>query len=277
MSTIVVSDFTNDQLELIKSTVAKGATNDELKLFLYRCKNMGLDPLKPGQVHFVKYGNNPGSIIVGIDGIRAKASRTGKLAGIKRGVILDDEGRLVAGWCEVYRSDWLHPIREEVPLSEYNTGKAQWATKPQTMLKKVAEAAALRMAFPDDLGGIYSEEEIQKDQVRDVRAKELTAQVQETTETPEFEASDYFNDSAGNDVEPTGGVVSGAYIPKAGKHKGTALSQIPLSQLNNFVTWYDSELTKDPSKKFHADVVEYYEKALEFLQEASAGPVGLND
>ncbi|MGE0527859.1 MAG: phage recombination protein Bet, partial [Bdellovibrionales bacterium] len=140
-------EFTQEQLELIKATVAKGATDNELKLFLYRCKNMGLDPLKPGMVHFVKYGSNPGTIIVGIEGFRSKAARTGKLAGIKRGVLRDAKGKCVGGWCEVYRSDWQHPAREEVSLAEYNTGKSQWAKMPETMIKKVAEVAALRMAF----------------------------------------------------------------------------------------------------------------------------------
>ena len=45
-------------------------------------------------------------------------------------------------------------------MHEYNTGKAMWAKMPETMIKKVAEAAALRMAFPDELGGLYAQEEM---------------------------------------------------------------------------------------------------------------------
>lgn len=165
MSTQVTThehQFTQEQLGLIKSTVAKNATDDELKLFLYRCKNLGLDPLKPGQIHFVKYGSSPGTIVVGIDGFRAKAQRTGKLTGVKRGLIINEDGECEGAWAEVYRSDWVHPAREEVDMVEYNTGKAMWARMPRTMIKKVAECAALRMAFPDDLGGIYAEEEMQQ-------------------------------------------------------------------------------------------------------------------
>lgn len=152
--------WTPEQMRLITDTVAKGATPDELKLFLYRCKIMKLDPLKPGQIHFVKYGNSPGTIVVGIEGFRSIAGRTGKISGVKRGVVKDGEGKLVAAWAEVYRSDWKEPAREEVPFAEYNTGKGPWAKMPETMLKKVAEAATLRMAFPDDLGGIYTKEEM---------------------------------------------------------------------------------------------------------------------
>lgn len=160
-SSVESSDWTPDQMKLITDVVAKNATPNELKLFLYRCKNMGLDPLKPGQVHFIKYNvNSPGTIVVGIEGFRSIAARTGKVAGIKRGVNLDKDGKLVSAWCEIYRTDWIHPAREEVPLAEYNAGNKIWNQMPQTMLKKVAECAALRMAFPDDLGGVYESAEL---------------------------------------------------------------------------------------------------------------------
>lgn len=165
MSTAVMpiseaSHWTPEQMSLITDVVAKNATPDELKLFLYRCNKMGLDPLKPGMVHFIKYNlSSPGTIVVGIEGFRSIAARTGKMSGIKRGVIMEG-GKLVAGWCEVYRSDWSHPAREEAPFAEYTTGKGPWAKMPMTMIKKVAEAAALRMAFPDDLGGVYERAEM---------------------------------------------------------------------------------------------------------------------
>lgn len=152
--------WSEEEIQLIRDTVAKGATPQEFKLFLYRCRNMQLDPLKPGQIHFVKYGNSPGTMIVGIEGFRVRASRTGKHAGTKRGVTRDEKGRCNGAWAEVYRTDWTQPAREEVSLAEYNTGKAQWAKMPETMIKKVAEASALRMAFPDELGGVYTKEEM---------------------------------------------------------------------------------------------------------------------
>ena len=152
-------ELTQAQIELIRKTVARDATNDELKLFLYRAESLGLDPLKPGQIYFIKYGNSPGTIVVGIDGFRAKAVRTGKLSGIKRGVLRNDKGQCIGAWAEIYRSDWQHPAREEVNMQEYNTGKHNWLKMPETMIKKVAECAALRMAFPDDLGGVYAPEE----------------------------------------------------------------------------------------------------------------------
>lgn len=162
MNELTKTDLTSEQLDLIKSTVAKGATSDELRLFLYRCKNMGLDPLKPGQIYFVKYGSSPGTMVVGLDGFRSQAAKTGKHTGTQRGVIRDEKGNCIGAWCEVYRSDWAAPAREEVNRSEYDTGKAMWLKMPETMIKKVAEVAALRMAFPDQLGGLYSPEEMEQ-------------------------------------------------------------------------------------------------------------------
>lgn len=166
MSTALVSkevEWTPEQVALITSTVAKGATPDELKLFLYRCKNMGLDPLKPGNVHFIKYNaGTPGTMVIGIDGFRSKAAKTGKHTGTKRGIVRDEKGKCLGAWAEVYRSDWSQPAREEVSLAEYSTGKSMWAKMPETMIKKVAEVAALRMAFADDLGGMYSDDEMEQ-------------------------------------------------------------------------------------------------------------------
>lgn len=162
MSNLEPKQMNQSQIDLIKSTVARAASDDELRLFLYRANNLGLDPLKPGQIYFVKYGGNPGTIIVGIDGFRALAARTGKVKGIKRGALRDANGTCIGAWCEVYREGWVEPAREEVLLSEYNTGKSLWAKMPETMIKKVAEVAALRMAFPDELGGVYTSEEMEK-------------------------------------------------------------------------------------------------------------------
>lgn len=158
--TLEKSPWNPEQIKLIKDVVAKNASDDELKLFLYRCKNLGLDPLKPGQIYFIKYGNSPGTIVVGIEGFRSRAATTGKLTGIKRGILRDESGKCTGAWAEVFRSDWKEPAHEEVSLSEYNTGKNNWAKMPETMIKKVAEAAALRMAFPDELGGVYTNEEM---------------------------------------------------------------------------------------------------------------------
>lgn len=232
-------NWTPEQYKLITDVVARGATPDELKLFLYRCQHMGLDPLKPGMVHFIKYGTGPGTIVVGIEGFRSIAARTGKISGIKRGVIKED-GKLVAGWCEVYRSDWQHPAREEVPFAEYNTGKGPWSKMPETMIKKVAEAAALRMAFPDDLGGVYTKEEM--DQAESDRNRVLPEQ-------PPVE------DGHRHDV--------GYRIP-FGKFAKRALEEVDPQQLASYIEYLETTAAKK-GQQITGQVADFIERASSHL------------
>jgi len=243
----VVHDMTKDQLELIKSTVAKNATTDELNLFLYRCKHMGLDPLKPGQIHFVKYGSGAGTIVVGIDGFRSKAAATGKHSGTKRGVIRDDAGRCVGAWAEVYRSDWQHPAREEVSLFEYNKGGGNWAKMPETMIKKVAEVAALRMAFPDDLGGVYSDDEMDQAAPRSVSS-----------------AAPAIEPRATNDIG--NGIESGApYVATFGKYKGLTMPEIKPGDLAEYCD-YIIATAKADGKEITGKVDEFLRNADAYLE-----------
>ena len=181
--------FTEKQLDLIKRTVAKNATDEELELFFYRCTELNLNPLMPGQIYFLKFKNrktqewNPGTIVIGVDGFRCRAHRTGKLSGVKRGVIRNQSGQCIGGWADVYRKDWDHPAHEEVPISEYiDEYKQTWQDMPETMIKKVAEVAAYRIAFPEELSGVYSHEEMDQ-------ASKKEKEVQSTVEnisSPEF-------------------------------------------------------------------------------------------
>lgn len=266
---ITQNEFTNEQLELIKSTVAKGATNDELKLFLYRAKNMGLDPLKVGQIYFVKYGNNPGTIIIGLDGFRAIAGKSNKHSGTERGVTRNAEGRCISAWCKVYRHDWQHAAFEEVSMSEYNTGKAKWASMPETMLKKVAECAALRMAFPDQLGEAYSEEEMDqasrnvKSLSRD-RAKSIEARI--ASKGVSVTNQDGETITVQKPQDPS------KYIFKTGTtRKGKTIESMGQKVLSEMLFWYDEQVTK--GRDFSDQELEDFEKIHQYL-EATESVIG---
>lgn len=157
--------FTREQVELIKRTVAKDATDDELQMFLTRCDRMGLDPFT-GQIYFIKR-KGKGTIQVGIDGYRLTADRTGKYAGnddpIFDGGEEDGHPRMahVTVWKLVggVRCSFTATAR----WKEYLPGEEQgfmWRRMPHVMLGKCAEALALRKAFPAELSGTYVDAEM---------------------------------------------------------------------------------------------------------------------
>lgn len=240
-----------EQKDLIKRSIAKGATDDEFKLFAYRCKDMGLDPFKK-EIYFVKYGTTPGTIIVGIDGFRKIAHRSGKLSGIERGIIRNDDGICVAAWAKVYRSDWTHPAYETISRQEYDTGKNNWSKMPETMLKKVAEASALRMAFPNELGEVYEQSEM--DQAQDAAETYRLDSIERKARAAAVEI-DQINIDANN--------TAGERLWLVGKHfYGKKIKDIPLDKLQEMLA-HLKELPPDkrtpPMNTAIDDVIEYFE------------------
>ena len=69
--------------------------------------------------------------------------------------------QLIGGWAKVYRKDCKVPFETTAMFKEYKgPAGSLWDSKPATMIRKVALVQALREAFPDMYGGLYSQEEI---------------------------------------------------------------------------------------------------------------------
>lgn len=149
-------------IELVKCKVRRTCaktlpkvSDDEIGEFIYFAKAINLDPIR-NQIYAIPRDGRL-TFQVGIDGFRAIAHRTGQYTGMTRKAVYAD-GRLVAAWAIATRNgrEW----KTSVLFNEYNTGKNVWKEKPETMILKVAEAHALRMAFPEELGGMYTEDEL---------------------------------------------------------------------------------------------------------------------
>ena len=163
-SGIVKTNWSDEQIKLIRRMIARDATDDEFSVFLYVAYKSGLDPLKK-QIWFWKQDDEV-VIMASIHGKLSKAMDTHQFDGYETKVVTDQKGELVAYEAKGWRKDMAHPIQVTAYLSEYEKKKKDgsptkmWAGKKHMMLEKCALSLLLSRMFPEELGGIYSEEEI---------------------------------------------------------------------------------------------------------------------
>lgn len=161
--------FSEDQVSVIKNQIAIGATDLELKSFIWQCQRTGLDPFAR-QIYFIK-SNGKVQIQTSIDGFRVIAERSGVY-----------EGQTSAQWCGpdgvwkdiwlakefpvaarigVYKKGFRDPLYAVAHWNEYFAQPGFMHKKmPALMIAKVAESLALRKAFPNEMSGLYTQEEM---------------------------------------------------------------------------------------------------------------------
>lgn len=177
--------WTPSQLALVQQQIAQNCTQEEIEFFQQVCNKTGLDPFSR-QIYAIKRGGkNPKMTIqVSIDGFRAIADRSGKYSGSQT-FWCDANGNWFDVWLKTeppaaaktvcYRIGSDHPfvaVALWAELAQWETvwrnGQATnekklatlWAQMPAHMIGKVSEAQALRKAFPAELSGLYSTDEI---------------------------------------------------------------------------------------------------------------------
>lgn len=154
-----VTGFNDRIIELIKQTVCPGASPLELACFLYNAKRLGLDPMTR-QIYFIKYKRDqPGEIVVGINGYRAQAESSGVYAGSDEADYEYEEvGQPKGAPSKATVTVWKIVGGQRVPFTaavrwrEFYPGDGpagdQWRKRPHNQLSVRAESHALRKGFP---------------------------------------------------------------------------------------------------------------------------------
>ncbi|MBC1824194.1 phage recombination protein Bet [Listeria seeligeri] len=165
---------------IIKKYLVSGeaeVTDQEVIMFLQLCKYQKLNPFL-NEAYLVKFKNNmgpdkPAQIIVSKEAFMKRAESHPQYDGLSAGIIVEREGemvevegaiklgkdKLIGGWAKIYRKDRERPVVTKISLSEFSKGQATWNQMPLNMIRKTAIVNAMREAFPDNLGAMYTEEE----------------------------------------------------------------------------------------------------------------------
>ena len=249
-----------DQVDLIKRTVAKDATNDELQLYFYDCARQGVHPLDK-LIHFTKRGGKYVPI-TGIDFMRMQANGTGAYAGSDDAVFRGTPGmKGFESSVTVYRfvQGQRCPFTATARWEEYFPGDAQghmWRKMPHVMLSKCAEALALRKGYSDKLHGLYIREEMDQATerpARDTRSlrEKVGVGVKVEPVSPVTLAEEALQEQALTPERPALPDQSKSpLLYPFGQCKGQSITDVPDESLQYWMSRIEKDLADPTKKKF---------------------------
>ena len=174
----LLAEYDKDMLNVIKSTVAKDATDEELYMFLNVASSYNLNPFKK-EIWFVKMGKS-NSIMVSRDGYVKIVKEDPRFLKLQSDAVYEndefnmewegmeiktfthkhgasDRGNIIGAWAGL-KFIGLDPLYVYVPFKEYNKGGSVWGTNKSAMIRKVAEKEVCRLG--GDVSGLHISEEM---------------------------------------------------------------------------------------------------------------------
>ena len=191
--------FQGRHLDMVsRACQAQGLDREEFELFCFTAERLGLDPMAKQICAVMRWDGKAGrkvmSIQTTIDGYRLIAARTGEHVGTSDARVLEGEDGLpISASVSVWRMIAGEP-REFAATARWAEFAARtkdgsptrfWKQMPRHMLSKVAESHALRKAFPAQLSGIYTDDEMAQAETIDITPVEAPAPRQAPAPKPE--------------------------------------------------------------------------------------------
>lgn len=180
---------------MIKQFITKGntdVTDQEAIMFMKLAEQQQLNPFL-NEIYLIKFKGKPAQNIVSKESFMKRAENHPKYDGLEAGIIVQrgeeikelpgavclPTDKLLGGWAKVYRTDRKNPFYVQLDFKEFSKGQATWNQMPKNMIRKTAIVNALREAFPEALGAMYTEDDTR---IEEPKIIEPIAEKVETTQ-----------------------------------------------------------------------------------------------
>ena len=154
---LTTNNINTEMLQALRNTVAPGLTEPEFLLFAEMCRATGLNPATK-EIWAIKAGGRL-QLMTGINGFLKIANSHPAFDGMEVSHEWDGK-QLISCTVKVHRKDRKFPAVATAYMAEYCKPSPIWKQMPSVMLAKCAKSLAIREAFIQELGGLYTAEEM---------------------------------------------------------------------------------------------------------------------
>ncbi len=267
MNELTHAQYIDQNLQVIANQ--SNLNKNDLDFFAIQCKRTGLDPITR-QIYAMPQGGKL-TIMASIDGLRLIAERTGKYQGQTKPEWCGKDGKWVDVWLEdgtpsaarigVWKENFREPTYGVAKFSEFNKANSQtWRSMPTHMLSKVAESLALRKAFPNEMSGIYTPEEM--DQATNSAPREVNTEAAIDGHNSEKK---HITEKISDLKKETQSVDLANYTVQCGKkYAGMKLSEMKDFEIAGYLKYLDEGVSKN-GKPLSGAFLEFHQNATAYL------------